>query len=221
MDIKNIKLNYMNRIDFYKWITDRTTKMIHKPKNILIFYDYQENFFDIKNNKIRIGIKNADKNKFKSLAKLLSETLKNQKIDLIDLRFTLKYDFNNEDQINLLFNFVSKHLSNDGVIIGFINSLEDIENEMINGSSVDKGDQIWNPEIDLSNSHDFYDNKVIVKSKNYEEIQYLTNILEFEKILSQFRLVVKDKINLNNFNHKLIDHNDKSLIGEYVFVLGR
>lgn len=191
----------MNRIDFYKNINYTVLNKLEKNKDsrVLILYDFSTDYFDIKNNKVRIGIK--DKNKFNILSKKLQD-IENKlggKFNVIDMRMSLKYGFNTEEDLELLFKFIQKHKEKNGKIIGFINTQEEIERELMNRSEINKGDEIWTVNI-YSPESEYCQNPINVKNKNNEETQYMVCMERLNNILKKFKLKIKSIITLDEYN---------------------
>jgi len=195
----------MNRINFYKYVNYKILDKLKKDDNtkIMILYDFNEDYYDMKDNKVRIGIKNADTKKFKNLdGKILNIEKKiGGKFDIIDMRMSLRYGFNTKIERNRLFKFVCNHLVNGGHVIGFVNSKNDILKLLVDSDIIDKGDEKWIP--DMSNNTI----KVIFKTSDKEEQQFMitdTSIKNF-----------KTKLSLNKFkepNSKL------DFSGEYIII---
>ncbi len=110
----------MDKIDFYKWINQKINKRLHSngKNNILILYDFENDFFDVKNEKIRIGIKKIDSKKIQKIQHLI-DSHHGAKFDAIDMRMTLRTIKINLD---ILFKFFYKNLKDDGYVFGFMNN---------------------------------------------------------------------------------------------------
>jgi hypothetical protein len=207
----------MNRIDFYKNINYTVLNKLEKNKDsrILILYDFSTDYFDIKNNKVRIGIK--DKNKFSILSKKLQdvENKLGGKFNVIDMRMSLKYGFNTEEDLELLFKFIQKHKEKSGKIIGFINTQEEIEKELMNRSEINKGDEIWTVNV-YSPDSEYCQNPINVKNKNNEETQYMVCMERLNNILKKFKLKIKSIIPLDEYNTK---ENNLKFTGEKFIII--
>jgi len=188
----------MDRVIFYKYIN----KKIVRGKKELIFHNFDENYYDIKDGKVRIGIKNADYKKFKILNKKIKD-----KFDIIDMRLSLRYGFENEFARKELFNFAKQHLIKYGDIYCFINNEEEIIEQSKNTDVINKGDQIWIPK---SETHE-----IIVKNnkkEDKEEKQYSINMDTFKEELFNMGLRIIKEYSLNKMNK----NKDINYIGEYI-----
>ena len=107
-------------INFYKWVNRKViSKLINKNFDenvrIMILYDFDDNFLDIKDNKIRLGVQQINSNQLDSLfAKFHIEFTQ---IDLVDARMAFKSLENSK--IKLLIKYIDTLLIDDGYIIGF------------------------------------------------------------------------------------------------------
>jgi hypothetical protein len=121
----NIK-NNDNKIDFYKWVNKKVVEKLRKKHfentdfKILVLYDFVSDYFDIMENKVRIGVNKITNKKIQTLTKKLQSVINNDTFNIIDMRLTLKF-IKNDTQLELLFKFMNNMLSNNGFIIGFIN----------------------------------------------------------------------------------------------------
>jgi len=189
----------MERIKFYKHIN----KKIVKGKRELIFHNFDKNYYDVKNNKIRIGIKDANVKKFKEINKRNIGVF-----DVIDMRFSLRYGYNDIYSRKELFNFVKKHLEQDGDIYCFINREEDLLKVVENIDIINKGDEIWIPQINSNNHID----EIIVKYDDKEEIQYAVNLDRLKEELKMLGFRIVKEYSLNKMKNK----NNINFIGEYI-----
>jgi hypothetical protein len=198
----------MNRIDFYRTINNMIIK--DKEKKKLIFYDFRENYYDMKKDKVRIGIKKCDHKKFKILEKKI-----NNKFDIIDMRMSLVYGFHNKDERKELFYFINKMGSNRCKIFLFINNEVDIEKNSKNTEIINKGDQVWIPQYDGEGTI----KEIIVKDEEGSEKQYCYNFKELEKELKEYNLIIKEEYSLENLSKKI--ETKCNFIGEYILQLER
>jgi hypothetical protein len=122
-----------DKIDFYKWINKKVIEKLkrthfenQKDINLLILYDFVSDYFDVKDNKVRIGVQKITDRKISILTKRLRENLNNQRFDIVDMRMTLKF-VKNSPELELLFKFANDVLDSDkkGYVIGFIDGNDD------------------------------------------------------------------------------------------------
>lgn len=192
----------MNRIDFYKNINYTILNKLDKSKDlrVLILYDFSNDYYDIKNNKVRIGIKNSNKTKFSVLSKKLLD-IENKlggKFDVIDMRMSLKYGFNTEEELELLFKFIQKHKAKNGKIIGFVNTQDEIQKELMNRSEINKGDEVWT--VNVYSDSEYCQNPINIKNKSNEETQYMICMDKLNNVLKKFNLKIKSIISLDEYN---------------------
>jgi len=130
-----------NKIDFYKWVNTKVIeKLISKhfenmrPK-ILVLYDFASDYFDVLENKVRVGVNKITEKKIQILTTKIKNAWGNNTFNIIDMRLTLKF-IKNHTQLELLFNFMNSVLSDNGFIFGFINvhddGLEQLEDILTN-----------------------------------------------------------------------------------------
>ena len=196
----------MDRIEFYRTINDKIIK--DKTKDKLIFYDFRENYFDIKKSKIRIGIKKADHKKFKTLKKKI-----NKKFDIVDMRMSLVYGFQDEDDRKELFKFINDMTKESALIYLFINNENELKKNSKNTDIINKGDQVWIPKLDNNKNI----KEILVKDEEGSETQYCYDFKKFKNELKHYQLEVKEEHSLDELSKKMeVKYN---FIGEYILVL--
>lgn len=188
----------MNKNEFYSYINKKfLIDIIEKNKIInqknLILYDYEINYIDIKNNKIRLGITDFKDESIKQKIKQISNI---SKFDIIDIRTILQYNFDIQD----ILKFISNMIGQAGYIIGFVNVLT-----TINDSNIDN----------------ISDTNVVSRFTKIENKNTLLDMKHFEKILKQHNMILENSIPLNfikdNFDVKL--DSDYDFNGELFIII--
>lgn len=201
-----------NRNLFYKYTNKYfVNKLLFQNKNnglIVIIYDYSDDYFDIKDNKIRIGIDNLNNNRF-------CQILNEKKIFMIDLRMSMRYiDIN---KLMKILKFLVKYLDKNGYILGNVISSKNINSQLVDKDIIDKRDEIWIPNIyDLDYNNQLTIN--IVNNNNLNDTQIAFDFNELNIKLSKLLLKIKYIIPLSDYVNPKSKIN---FIGEYIIIITR
>lgn len=219
----------MNKTLFYKIIgTHITRKILNKlpnnKHNIMILYDFFDNYYDVSestSNKVRLGIKDFTHDRLKYLHSRMRslETFWKSKFDIIDMRHTMRYEINDGNDVNMLFEFMENHLSDNGYIIGFINVSNEMNEKLSQSDTINKGDELWIPDDTLSEE---FIKRISVESlqHDYRETQYYLDTNELNNIIKGYGLEINFLLSLSEFKwSKELDNVD--LVGEKFIIINR
>jgi hypothetical protein len=174
----------MGLTSFYKYIDNKLLLKLsnNNPKyNILICFVDGNEHYSKKNNITRCDIGNSKY--FKENIMKLNNKL--DKYDIINIRFSLEYYFQNYKDLKLLIEFINEHLNNNGYLIFYIISENKINTYFMKNINY-IGQYTILPLYNTTDTFLSYGKEMII-SKNNDKI-FIVDINEVMLILNKYNI---------------------------------